>query len=397
MRKTPNPRTITSRPLLSSAAVALVLLGAALGSCGAGSPQSTGGDPAPGAVSTQPTSGSPRAPGVASTNSPFRFFSASSFWNEPVAASQSLAPNSPQLVEALTAEIATEEQSAEGPWVDTTSYSVPVYTVPADQPTVPVTLGRGRAARALQSAFAAVPLPSNAQPAIGTDSVLALWQPSTDRLWEFWRLKRVGTGWEATWGGAMQHVSTDPGVYGTGVWPGSKPWWGSSASSLSLVGGLITLEDLQSGQIDHALAIAIPEVRAGVYASPAQRDDGKSLNPLALPEGAELRLNPNLDLTSLHLPHTTQVIAEAAQRYGIFVRDTARNVTFYAQDPIPTGTDPYSGPTGYFEGKRPSQLLQSFPWSELQVVKMSLHRNRPATRARSGPRPRRRPRGSRAA
>jgi hypothetical protein len=314
-----------------------------------------------------------------------------------VVAGEPLAPSSAELVSALDVQIALEEQSSNGPWIDTTSYSVPIYTVPGNQPAVSVKLDRVPPAPALQAAFAAVPLPPNAQPAIGTDSVLVVWQPSTDRLWEFWRLVHTATGWHASWGGAMQKVSANPGVYGPRAWPGAKPWWGSSASSMSIAGGLITLEDLQLGQINHALAMAIPEVRAGLYSSPAQRGDGKSRNPLSLPEGTHLRLNPSLDIAALHLPHLTTMIAEAAQRYGIFVRDTARNVTFYAQDPIPTGTNPYLGPNGYFEGKRPSQILTSFPWNELQVVRSSLHRNRVPSKRRRRVGPGRRRSGPRAA
>ena len=142
---------------------------------------------------------------------------------------------------------------------------------------------------------------------------------------------------------------------------------------MSIAGGLITLEDLELGQINHALAMAVPNVRAGLYASPAQRTDGTSADPLSLPEGAHLRLDPNLDLASLHLPPLTLELAEAAQRYGIFVRDRSENVAFYAQDPIPTGTEPYTGANGYFEGKSPSRLLASFPWSHLQLLKMELN------------------------
>ena len=171
----------------------------------------------------------------------------------------------------------------------------------------------------------------------------------------------------------MQNVSSNTGVFGPEAWPGAEVWWGSSASSLSLVGGLISLEDLEKGQINHALSMAIPDVRAGVYASPAQRSDGKSTDPLSLPEGARLRLDPSLDLASLHLPKLTLMIAEAAQRYGIFIRDHAAIVTFQAQDPTPTGTNPYTGPNGYFEGKFPKELLASFPWNHLELLKMELH------------------------
>ena len=177
----------------------------------------------------------------------------------------------------------------------------------------------------------------------------------------------------------MQHVSSDAGVFGPEAWPGAEPWWGMSASSLSLVGGLISLEDLEKGQINHALEMATPERSASVYASPAQRTDGESTNPLALPEGAHLRLNPDLDLAALHLPRFTLMLAKAAQRYGIFITDstgTSGVSVFFAQDPAPTGTNPYTGPTGYFEGKRPSQLLASFPWSQLELLKMELHSNR---------------------
>jgi hypothetical protein len=324
------------------------------------------------APATSPAPASSPAPATAPV--PFRFFSPSSFWNEPLSADARLAPKSAALVAAFSAEIAKDELRKDPPWINTTSESVPIYTVPATQPTVRVTLVNGAKSPALQAAWAAVPLPPEAHPAAGTDKVLVVWQPSTDRLWDFWRLQDTVAGWSASWGGAMQDVSADPGVYGPQAWPGAKPWWGDSASSLEPVGGLISLEDLQLGQINHALGIAVPNVRAGVYASPAQRTDGKSTAPLALPEGAHLRLDPRLDVAALHLPRITTLIAEAAQRYGLYVRDHAPDVTFYAQDPTPTGTDPYIGPGGYFEGEDPKQLLALFPWSHLEVLRMTLHR-----------------------
>jgi hypothetical protein len=304
---------------------------------------------------------------------PFRFFAPSSFWNESLPADAPVDPHSAEMVKAFDGMVTSEEAEHWGPWINTTSYSVPIYTVPANQPTVKVVLNHTPAAPALQTAWDAVPLPPGAKPAAGTDGVLVVWQPSTDRLWDFWRLEDWVTGWHAVWGGAMQNVSNEAGVSGPQAWPGGEPWWGTSASSLEIAGGLITLEDLESGVINHALSMAIPEVRAGEYASPAERDDGNSTNPLALPEGAHLRLNPNLNLAALHLPRVTLMIAEAAQRYGIFIRDRSKVVQFFAQDPIPTGTNPYKGRGGYFEGEYPSQLLASFPWSELQLLKMELH------------------------
>jgi hypothetical protein len=302
-------------------------------------------------------------------------------FNKRLPARAPLDRRSARLIAAFDGAVAQEEAEdrvqTNIPWIniDTTSYSVPIYTVPANQPTVEVALKGGRAST-LIAAWSAVPLPPNAQAAAGTDGHLVVWQPSTNRLWEFWRLVHGSEGWYASWGGAMQNVSHSSGVYGPKSWPGAEPTWGGSASSLSIAGGVITFEDLEKGQINHALAMAIPNVRAGVYALPAQRSDGSAHSAVALPEGARLRLDPKLNLAKLHLPRLIRMMAVAAQRYGIIVRDGAPVITFYGQDPTPTATNPYIGPHGYFEGKLPRELLAAFPWRHLQLLKMTLRTDR---------------------
>jgi hypothetical protein len=304
-----------------------------------------------------------------------RFFSASSPWNSEPAAGASLEPASRRMVGALVHEVRAEQAQGDGPWINTRSYSVPIYTVGASQPTVAVKLPRPQAAPALAEAFAKVPLPANAQASPGTDGHLVVWQPATDRLWEFWRFSRGAEGAQAAWGGAIADVSASSGVYGTGpgAWPGTEPDWGASASSLSIAGGLITFEDLKAGQINHALAIALPEIRAGAYAAPAQRGDGSSDSPSALPEGAHLRLDPHLDIASLGLPPLTRMIAEAAQRYGIYVRDGSAEVQFFGQEPTVGQADPWTGVGGALGGRYPNQLLASFPWQDLEVLRMEMH------------------------
>lgn len=368
--------TVLARAHSRYAAVC-VLVGvcAMLAACGAATSRSAGQPLSHAAATDGGAGGAP----LARTGVPFRFFSPTSFWNTVVPANAPLDPNSTPIVHTFDEEIAREEQVGNGPWINTTKYSVPVYTVPARQPTVSVRL-TGTSEATLSAAWRHVPLPANAQPAIGTDGDLVVWQPSTDRLWEFWRLARSRRGWRASWGGAMRHVSKNSGVYGSHVWPGAQPGWGVSASSLSLVGGLISIEDLEIGQINHALALSVPGVRAGYYSIPAQRTDGNSTAPLSLPEGAHLRLNPSLDLATLHLPHLTLMLAEAAQHYGIFVTDGTGSSgvsQFSAQDPAPTGANPYLAVNGFFEGKSPRALLTSFPWNQLELLKMELHKKRP--------------------
>jgi hypothetical protein len=309
-----------------------------------------------------------------------RLFSPASVWNSPIAASGALDPSSPQLISALTAEVTREEHAGIGPWIATGKASTPVYIVGPSQSNVRVQLDNPtpRWRQALQRAFEAVPVPAGAQPARGRDEQMTVWQPSTDKLWEFFHMRRQADGWHAAWGGAIENVSQSPGYYTTSSWPGTLTVWGASATSLPLAAGLITLADLRAGGINHALAMALPAPRAGVYAWPAERSDGTG-GPDTIPEGARLRLDPNLDLNSLHLPLVTRMIAEAAQRYGIIVRDqTLEGIQFYAEDPTQYGGRKlYYGPHGFFGGMTPQQLLARFPWDRLQVLKLELSAAQP--------------------
>jgi hypothetical protein len=278
---------------------------------------------------------------------------------------------------AFRAEIASEVSRAIGPWIDETSYSTPVYTVGARQHRVRVKLDTGPWGASLQTVLnQGVPIPGNARPAQGTDGHLTIWQPSTDTLWEFWKAVKRPDGWHASWGGAMRRVSHSPGYYSDESWPGlprSQGWhWGSTATSLPVVAGTVLIDELRRGRIDHALALDIPNACARMFSWPAQRTDGSDTSENCLPEGAHLRLDPDLDLSKVTLPRITRILAEAAQRYGLIVRDrTNHAVGLFAEDPTPTGSDPYVGPNGFYGGLRPWQFLPQFPWAKLELLKMT--------------------------
>jgi hypothetical protein len=130
------------------------------------------------------------------------------------------------------------------------------------------------------------------------------------------------------------------------------------------------IDELSRGRIDHALAINLPAPRAREFAWPAQRTDGTG-PPTALPEGARLRLDPTVNVADLGLPKLGRMMARAAQRYGIVVRDqTGHGTSFWLEVPRRTGKrSPYSR---YFRGKTPAEVLANFPWDRLQVLAMHL-------------------------
>ena len=307
-------------------------------------------------------------------------FAPTSVWNQPLSSTAVIDPKSGAMVSDLATQAATEYQQNIGPNIETTGTTT-TYEVGANQPTVSVQLSNPTLwwRVALQSAFDAVPIPANAQPSADSDAEMTIWQPSTDKLWEFFQMQREADGWHAAWGGAIQTASQSPGYYTTDSWPGALSVWGATATSLPAAAGVITLQDIKQGHINHALALELPYPRAGTWTWPAQRGDGTGTDPNAIPEGAQLRLDPNLNLATLHLPPLTLMIAQAVQRYGMIVRDqTHHAIGLYAENPIPLGSNPYytggrPNPTGPFGGQWPDTLLHSFPWSSLEVLKMSLH------------------------
>jgi hypothetical protein len=335
--------------------------------------QAEGTAPPPGhAASVSPPSGpsasSPppaetgATPAPAPPSAPGQLFSPSSFWNRPLPNAAPLVPQSAAQVQELVNQVGRT-----GAWINTTSWSTPVYVVGTGQPTTKVTIvpnNGGYVDPSQQAALNAVPMPANAAPAAGSDRHMVVWQPSTDSMWEFWDLRLEGGRWVTDSSGAMDDVSTSPGYFEPNGWAGAKSWWGATATSLPLLGGLIRVGELESGTIPHALAIALPETGSS-FVWPAQRSDGRNRSASAIPEGTTFRLPASLDIEGLGLPPATRAIALAAQKYGIVVRDTSSDVTFYAEDPTPLGSNPYSR---LFGGQSPAALLARFPWSQLVAV-----------------------------
>jgi hypothetical protein len=363
-------------------------------------------------------------------------FSPSSFWNTSLPASTPVNVNSAAYVAALVNEMCHPDTGPQtGPCTstapygeaNTTDWSVPFYVVPANQPCNPVVLnstststGAVNLAKLLsqgepnQSQCQGVPIPADAQAAAGTDGHIAIYQSASDTLWEFWRLSTPtqnipgaaplpwnttnapapsygDSQWHAVWGGVMTDVSSNNGVF--------PPDWAGWASGVSLLGSVIRIEELQTGQIDHVMGLGAGDLLSRDIAPanttqpgdtpaddqgiswPADDTDGTNTSPLAIPEGLHLRLPANLDLNQYDLSPVAKVIAIAAQKYGFVVDDTSNvNVGPHFGDPTPyivAGLpNPYTtgpgvggvGSGGLFAGVNENQVMNNFPWDQLQAL-----------------------------
>jgi hypothetical protein len=301
------------------------------------------------------------------------FFAPTSIWNQGVAPNAPVDPNSAAYVRNLARQATPRTAGGYGAGIQTTSFGVPIYTVGAAQPRIPVKLDT--VSPILGAAFkAGIPLPANAVAAAGTDGNLAVWQPSTDTMWEFWKLTRQADGWHARWGGKMVGVSRNPGVYRDVLGPDGKNyiercWWGAPSSKFPLVAGVIRISELRSGVIPHALVLHLPEIRAGVRNFPAQGTDGGSTAPNSIPMGARFRLDPSVNVNAMPWPPAIKALAKAAQSYGVVVGNRSGDVGFRAEDPRQYGTDPYPA---LFGNVSASKLMRQFPWDKLRMLRLDL-------------------------
>ena len=96
-----------------------------------------------------------------------------------------------------------------------------------------------------------VPIPAGAASVLtgSGDNPLIIYQPSTSTEWEFWEAKYASGSWHACAGGKLNNLGTSSGVF-------PSPY-GMSASGISYLGTLITEADVQSGSIDHTIAMDV--------------------------------------------------------------------------------------------------------------------------------------------
>jgi hypothetical protein len=292
-------------------------------------------------------------------------FAATSFWYKPIPENAPLHANSAAFVEEFLDQKRTYYGNVT---INTKAYASPVYVVSSSIAPVQVSYwncqNKTYIDPNLARQWAAVPIPLYAEPADGTDAEMTIYQPSTDKIWEFWQARKVNGQWQACWGGGMENVSKSEGI-----WP---LYYGTTATGLPFLGGQITAEELARGEIRHAIGIALVDLEnANVVSWPANRSDGYNpLNePNRIPEGLRFRLDPRVNVNALNMSRAGKTIARAAQKYGFVVWDKAGALSIRAQSPksytAAGRPDPYPE---LFEGKPAYTVLNGFPWERLQFM-----------------------------
>ena len=243
----------------------------------------------PAAPAAPPEDGASPAPTAASA-----LFAPTSVWNLPLADGAPLDPASSVLVKTLRDTVAQNVTAGWGPWISTYETS-PLYTVPADQPTVRVQLDPGSWKVGLQQTFEAVPIPPNAAPAAGRDGHMTIWQPTTDRCGSSSRPGTCQTDGTRTAAARCRARHGRPATTPPTRGPGSRRPGGAHRHQPARDR---RDDDDQRAQVRLDPARAgddLPGAKARMYSWPAQRTDGSRA----------IRTRPPRALASVSIPTST--------------------------------------------------------------------------------------------
>ncbi|MDP1555804.1 MAG: hypothetical protein Q8L84_10110 [Hyphomonas sp.] len=261
----------------------------------------------------------------------WRPFSADSPWNTPIPADARIDPKSDVLVADLGATGAL--------YVNMPEWSVMVkYFDSSKAPQRRIrALYPGRHGPGFGPGQS-VPIPADAlapETPVAQSNYFTLVDPIRNLAWDMRQSGQAPDGeWFAGFGAAVD-------LSGTGV---AMPWMkadradlsgGARPSGIPLLAGLIRVDEVKAGRIDHALAFAYPAARTGKFVPPAsmalQAADKASERHLGLPMGARIQLDPDYDIDNTLLSPAAKVIARALQTHGAILVDEAGAAVLYAE------------------------------------------------------------------
>jgi len=128
-------------------------------------------------------------------------------------------------------------------------------------------------------------------------------------LWEAYDARRVAGGWSAGSGARFDLASNALRPDG---------WTSADAAGLPILPGLVRYEEVQAGEITHALRFTSSRTQRG-YIHPATHFASGSTDAALPPMGLRVRLKASYDTGGFPAP--ARVILEALKKYGMIVAD----------------------------------------------------------------------------
>jgi hypothetical protein len=203
------------------------------------------------------------------------------------------------------------------------------------------------------------PIPNNTPLPTGGDKAVAIQDKSRCLTYNFLHLTPTATSWKAEFG-ALARIDGD----------GRETDGGSSTGSdIARFAAVVRANEIQRGEIKHAMFFSTNMAAAGGFRFPAAKTDGVNMAGVAtpLPEGARVQLDPSIDLAAI--PGITPfelTVGRALQRYGAYCGDNGGARVALIFEYVPK-LKPYkaAGADGDYYG------MPHIPWGSLRVLRSS--------------------------
>jgi len=187
---------------------------------------------------------------------------------------------------------------------------IPFVNVPGSQPFVPINF----IAYGNESDPGPYPVPTNAPveggPDAGGDRHVLVINQGNCTLYELYRAFPNSNGsWDADSGAVWNLNSHALRTAG---------WTSADAAGLPIYPGLVTYDEVASGQITHAIRFTAPETQMA-YLWPARHFASDSDDPNLPPMGLRVRLKASVDISGY--PQQVRVILQGMKDYGMFLAD----------------------------------------------------------------------------
>ena len=277
-----------------------------------------------------------------------RLYSATSFWNTPIAANPAIDSNSAAMVsKALVPYVGSANMATTDAWGKALAYT----NVVSQLYSVACTLYDCGTSISFH-------IPSYAQPTTGGDHHLIVIDPTASSELDMWL-----SAFNGSWAAGSRYIGPTNG-WGANCSPGQH-CNGAVATGFAAFGGVVRPEEIAQGHIDHALFIAMPYTRSGFLACPATHTDGIYNDPAAIPEGARLQLDPAFNVDAQPWPQWEKVIAHALQTYGAYVGDSGGTLSFAAEANLDRGYNAWG-----LAGVPNPPSLSSLPWGQFRILQL---------------------------
>jgi hypothetical protein len=185
----------------------------------------------------------------------------------------------------------------------------------------------------------------------GGDMHTVVVDSGTCRLYETWYTQHTASGWTAGSGATWSLTSNAMRPAG---------WTSADAAGLPILPGLLRLDEVQAGHVDHAIRFTVARTDRS-YVWPARHQAGAANDANLPPMGARFRLKASYNTAGLRAD--TRTVLAAMKTYGLLLADNGSDWFFQgsADNNWPTGLlDQLKAvPASAFEAVDESSLMVS--------------------------------------